>query len=231
MSTILECKGLSHKYGKKTALDDVSFTIESGKIVGLFGPNGSGKTTLIKIMTGMIYDESGAVSICDNKPGEKTKAVVSYSPASFAFRSDRRICDILDAYEIIYEDFDRGDAEKTLEELGMYSKDVVGKLSKGNCEKFQIILTMSRKAKLYILDEPFDGVDPVARENIIRIMLQKVPEESSLFISTHQISEIENILDGALFLKEGKLVFEGSIDDIRDKSGKSLVDAYMEEFR
>ena len=231
MSTILECNGLSHKYGKKTALDNVSFRVESGKIVGIFGPNGCGKTTLMKILTGMIHDKNGAVNICGNAVSEKTKAVVSYSPDSFAFKSDRKVSDIIEAYETIYEDFDGETAQKSLEELGIYTKDIVGKLSKGNCEKLQIILTMSRHARLYILDEPFNGVDPVARENIIRIMLEKVPEDSSLLLSTHQISEIENILDEALFLKDGRLIFDGSIDELRDKNGHSLTDAYMEEFR
>jgi ABC-2 type transport system ATP-binding protein len=231
MSTILECKELSHSYGKKKALDDVYFSIESGKIVGLFGPNGSGKTTLIKIIAGMIHDENSAVNICGNPVGAKSKAVVSYSPDRMPYRTDQKIADILESYELMYEDFDRKEAEKSLEELGIHSDDIIGKLSKGNSEKLQVIITMSRKAKLYILDEPFNGIDPVARENVVMIMLRMAPEESSLIISTHQIGDIEQILDEAIFLKDGKIVLQRSVDEIRDEKGQSLADAYMEEFR
>ena len=231
MSTILECKGLSYSYGKKKALDDVSFSIESGRIVGLFGPNGSGKTTLIKILAGMMHDENGAVSVCGNPVGAKSKAVVSYSPDRMPYRNDQKIADILGSYAFMFEDFDRKEAEKSLEELGIHSDDIIGKLSKGNSEKLQVIIAMSRKAKLYILDEPFNGIDPVARESVVKIMLRMVPEESSLILSTHQIGDIEQILDEAIFLKEGKIVLQKSVDEIRDEKGQSLADAYMEEFR
>jgi ABC-2 type transport system ATP-binding protein len=231
MSTILECKGLSYSYGKKKALDGVSFTIDSGKIVGLFGPNGSGKTTLIKILAGMIHNENGTVSICGNPVGAKSKAVVSYSPDRMPYRNDQKISAILDAYDTMFEDFDRKEAEKSLEELGIHSDDIIGKLSKGNSEKLQIIIAMSRKAKLYILDEPFNGIDPVARESVVKIMLRMVPEESSLILSTHQIGDIEQILDEAIFIRDGKIVLQKTVDEIRDEKGQSLADAYMEEFR
>ena len=231
MSTILECNGLSHNYGKKKALDDVSFTIESGKIVGLFGPNGSGKTTLIKILVGMIHDENGSVNICGNPVGAKSKAVVSYLPDRIPYSTDKKISDILGSYAFMFEDFDRKEAEKSLEELGIHSDDIIGKLSKGNSEKLQVIIAMSRKAKLYILDEPFNGIDPVARESIVKIMLRMVPEDSSLLLSTHQISDIEQILDEAVFLRDGKIVLQKSVDEIRDEKGESMANAYMEEFR
>ncbi len=231
MSTILECKGLSHSYGKKKALDDVSFTIGSGKIVGLFGPNGSGKTTLIKILAGMIHDENGTVSICGNPVGIKSKAVVSYSPDIMPYRNDRKIADILESYALMFEDFDRKEAEEVLEELEIHSDDLVGKLSKGNSEKLQIIIAMSRKAKLYILDEPFSGIDPVARENIVKTILRMMPEDSSLLLSTHLIGDIEQILDEAIFLKDGKIVLHKPVDEMRDEKGQSLSDEYMEEFR
>ena len=231
MSTIVECNHLSHSYGKNLALDNISLKIESGKIVGLFGPNGSGKTTLIKILTGMIHDETGAVTILGNHVGEKSKAVVSYSPDRVAYKSDSKIADLLYMYELMYEDFDRSNAESSLKELGIETDGYVGKLSKGSAEKLQIILTMSRKAKLYILDEPFNGVDPVAKENISKIMLRNVPEDSSIMISTHQIDEIEQVLDDAIFIKEGKIVLHRSVDELRDETGKSLIDAYKEEFR
>ena len=231
MSTLVECRNLSHSYGKNKALENINLTIGSGKIVGLFGPNGSGKTTLIKKLAGMIHDETGAISICGNSVGEKSKALVSYSPDRIAYNKGSRIIDLLGMYEIMFDDFDRQRAEGALEEFKIDRSDIVGKLSKGNAEKLQIILTMSRNAKLYILDEPFNGVDPVAKENIIRIVLKNIAEDSSMLISTHQIDEIEQILDEAIFIRDGKVLFHKPTDELRDETGKSLIDTYKEEFR
>ncbi|MBO4882852.1 MAG: ABC transporter ATP-binding protein [Lachnospiraceae bacterium] len=231
MSTLVECRNLSHMYGKNKALENINLTIGSGKIVGLFGPNGSGKTTLIKKLTGMIHDETDAISICGNSVGEKSKALVSYSPDRIAYNKGSRIIDLLGMYEIMFDDFDRQRAEGALEEFKIDRSDIVGKLSKGNAEKLQIILTMSRNAKLYILDEPFNGVDPVAKENIIRIVLKNIAEDSSMLISTHQIDEIEQILDEAIFIRDGKILFHKPTDELRDETGKSLIDTYKEEFR
>lgn len=231
MSILVECRNLNHSYAKSKALENINLTIESGKIVGLFGPNGSGKTTLIKKLTGMIHDESGSVSICDNPIGEKTKALVSYSPDCIAYNRSSRVCELLDMYETMYADFDRQKAENTLDMFEIGKDNYVGKLSKGNAETLQIILTMSRNAKLYILDEPFNGVDPVAKENIIKVVLKNVPEESSILITTHHLDEIEQILDDAIFIKGGKIILHKSVDDLRDENGKSLIDTYKEEFR
>ena len=231
MSTLVECKSLSHSYGKKKALDDINLTICSGRIVGLFGPNGSGKTTLIKILTGMIHDESGSVVICGNPVGEISKALVSYSPDRVVYSAGSKVSDLLDMYELMYEDFDKGIAEENLKKLNIEKEDYVGKLSKGNAEKVQILLTMSRKARLFILDEPFNGVDPVAKEGIIKIMLGCVPEDSSLLISTHQIGDVEQALDEAVFINEGKILFHRSVEEIRSETGRSLAETYMEEFR
>ena len=231
MSVLLECKNLSHRYGKKVALDDVSFLMESGKIVGLFGPNGSGKTTLIKQIVGLLQDEKQAIKIDGEPVGEITKAKVSYSPDRLAFKGDRKVSDLLDFYELMYDDFDRGHAEEALAGLGIDTGEYIGKMSKGTGEKTQIILVMSRKAKLYVLDEPFAGIDPVARETVIRIMLQNMPEDASLLLSTHHIQETEQILDEAIFIKEGKIVFQKSVEEMREESGRSLSEAYMEVFR
>lgn len=231
MSTILECRDLTYTYGKKTALEKVNLNLENGKIIGLFGPNGSGKTTLIKLITGMLCDDNKSIRICGDEVGDKTKAVISYSPDRVPFRKDKRVRDLIDMYELMYEDFDRKTAEEKIQELKIDNSDHVGKLSKGNAEKVQILLTMSRKAGLYILDEPFNGVDPVARESIIKIMLGCVPEDSSLLISTHQIGDVEQILDEAVFIKEGKILFHRSVDEIREETGRSLAEEYMEEFR
>ena len=162
---------------------------------------------------------------------EKTKAVISNSPDRMVLGQDRKVSGLLDMYELMYEDFDRGTAEENLKKLNIEKDDYVGKLSKGNAEKVQILLTMSRKAKLFVLDEPFNGVDPVARESIIKLMLGCVPEDSSLLISTHQIGDIEQILDEAVFIKEGQLLFHRSVDEIRSGTGRSLTETYMEEFR
>lgn len=231
MSTIVECKNLSHSYGKNKALDNINLTIESGKIVGLFGPNGSGKTTLIKKLAGMIHDNTNAINICGNPVREKSKALVSYSPDRVEYNTGSKVSDLLNMYEIMYEDFDRQKAEGVLEEFKISKTDIVGKLSKGNAEKLQIILTMSRNAKLFVLDEPFNGVDPVAKENIIKVVLKNFPEDSSMLISTHQIDEIEQILDEAIFIKDGKILFHKPVDELRDETGKSLIDSYKEEFR
>lgn len=231
MSTLLECRDLTYTYGKKTALEKVNLNLENGKIIGLFGPNGSGKTTLIKLITGMLCDDKKSIRICGDEVGDKTKAVISYSPDRVPFRKDKRVRDLIDMYELMYEDFDRKTAEEKIQELKIDNSDHVGKLSKGNAEKVLILLTMSRKAGLYILDEPFNGVDPVARESIIKIMLRCVPEDSSLLISTHQIGDVEQILDEAVFIKEGKILFHRSVDEIREETGRSLAEEYMEEFR
>ncbi len=231
MSVLLECKNLSHRYGKKVALDDVSFQMESGKIVGLFGPNGSGKTTLIKKIVGLLQDEEQAIKIDGDPVGEKTKAIVSYSPDRLAFDGERKVTDLLDFYELMYDDFDRGHAEEALAGLGIDTGEYIGKMSKGTGEKTQIILVMSRNAKLYVLDEPFSGIDPVARETVIKIMLQNMPEDASILLSTHHIQETEQILDEAIFIKDGKLVFHKSVEKVREESGRSLSEAYMEVFR
>lgn len=231
MSTLLECRDLTYTYGKKSALEKVNLNLENGKIIGLFGPNGSGKTTLIKLITGMLCDDNKSIRICGDEVGDKTKAVISYSPDRVPFRKDKRVRDLIDMYELMYEDFDRKTAEEKIQELKIVNSDHMGKLSKGNAEKVLILLTMSRKAGLYILDEPFNGVDPVARESIIKIMLGCVPEDSSLLISTHQIGDVEQILDEAVFIKEGKILFHRSVDEIREETGRSLAETYMEEFR
>ena len=231
METILECKGLSHKYGKKEVLSDISFNVNAGKIVGLFGPNGSGKTTLIKLITGMICDKEKCITVCGNVVGEKTKCIVSYSPDRVSYRKESKVGELLDMYGLMYEDFDRERAKKNLDVLKINLPDLVGKLSKGNAEKLQIVLTMSRKAKLYVLDEPFNGVDPVSKESIIKIMLEMMTDDSSLIISTHQIGEIEQMLDEAIFIKDGNILFHKSVEDIRSETGKSLADTYMGEYR
>ena len=157
--------------------------------------------------------------------------MVSYSPDRVVYSAGSKVSDLLDMYELMYEDFDKGIAEENLKKLNIEKEDYVGKLSKGNAEKVQILLTMSRKARLFILDEPFNGVDPVAKEGIIKIMLGCVPEDSSLLISTHQIGDVEQALDEAVFINEGKILFHRSVEEIRSETGRSLAETYMEEFR
>ena len=179
----------------------------------------------------MIRDDKNAVSINGKPVGEGSKAFISYSPDKVVYNAGRKVSSLIDMYELMYDDFNRAGAESMLTELGIDKGDVVGKLSKGNAEKLQIILTMSRKAGLFILDEPFNGVDPVAKENMIRIMLKNIPENASVLLSTHQIGDIEQILDEAVFIKDGRIILHRSVDELRDETGRSLTEKYMEEFR
>lgn len=231
MSTILECKNIHKSYGKKKALDDITFSIESGKIVGLFGINGCGKTTLLKSFAGMLQIDSGDIKIDGHEIGADSKKITAYAPDRVCFNERDTVEYLVDFYNTFFEDFDKEMAIKSLETHNINIKEKMAKLSKGNAEKVQIILTMSRRCKLYILDEPFDGIDAIARESIVKMMLKDVPDESTVIITTHNINEIENMLDEAIFLKDGKLLFHKSVDDLREEYGKSVNDVFKEVLR
>lgn len=231
MSEILHCAGLSKNYGNTAALDRVTFTLESGRIVGLLGPNGSGKTTLIKIVNGLLTPTAGHVYIEGEAPGPSTKTKVAYLPDSIYLNSWMTVKQIVEYFADFYADFDPDRAYEMLNRLGVSSKSRLKTLSKGNKEKVCLILVMSRQAKLYVLDEPIAGVDPAARDYVISTIINNYNPDATVLISTHLISDIEQVLDEVLFLQNGHLILHKSVDDIRAENGKSVDELFREVFR
>ena len=227
---VMECMGLTKTYGRKTALDKVDLKIESGRIIGLLGPNGSGKTTLIKLACGLLSPTSGEIIIDGHAPGVHTKSVVSYLPDRMYFADWMRTRDLLRFFADFYEDFDREKAEGMLADLGVSVSDRLKTMSKGTKEKVQLVLAMSRRAKLYLLDEPIGGVDPAAREFILRTILTNYSPEAALVISTHLIADIEKVLDEVIFLQNGRVVRQDPVDSIRENEGKSVDQLFREIF-
>ncbi len=230
MSTLIQCQNLSKTYKNKKALIDLNVSIESGKIVGLLGPNGSGKTTLIKILAGLLTTSSGTASVNGKPIGIETKKLVSYLPDKEFLNRREKVNHYIQVYKDFYPDFSEKTALEMLASLGINPMAKISTLSKGNCEKVALILTMSRKASVYILDEPIAGVDPATRDYILRTILQNYNEEASILLSTHLISDIENILSDAIFIKEGQITIQGNVDDIRAEHGKSLDQLFREVF-
>ena len=227
---VMECMGLTKTYGRKTALDKVDLKIESGRIIGLLGPNGSGKTTLIKLACGLLSPTSGEIAIDGHAPGVHTKSVVSYLPDRMYFADWMRTRDLLRFFADFYEDFDQEKAEGMLADLGVSVSDRLKTMSKGTKEKVQPVLAMSRRAKLYLLDEPIGGVDPAAREFILRTILANYSPEAALVISTHLIADIEKVLDEVIFLQNGRVVRQDPVDSIRENEGKSVDQLFREIF-
>lgn len=231
MSEILRCENLYKQYGKTAALAGVDLTIESGKIVGLLGPNGSGKTTLIKLINGLLTPTSGCVKIAGNRPGVESKKVVAYLPDNIYLNSWMTIKQIVEYFSDFYEDFRVELAYEILTKLGISPDKKLKTLSKGNKEKVCLILTMSRNALLYVLDEPIAGVDPAARDYVISTIINNYNPESTVLISTHLISDIEQVLDEVIFIKNGSVVLNQSVDSIRTEHGKSVDELFREVFR
>ena len=225
---ILQCQGLTKYYGGVLALDHADIAIEPGQIVGLLGPNGSGKTTLIKLANGLLQPTSGSILIDDMTPSPKTHAIVSYLPERIALTDWMNVRQLMDFYGDFYADFQRETAEQMLAQLQLPLGQTVRQMSKGTREKLQLILTMRRKAKLYLLDEPIGGVDPATRDYILHTILSNYNPEAAVVISTHLITDVESILDSVIFLNHGKVVLQSTVDDIRETRGKS-VDAYFRE--
>lgn len=228
---ILECNDLTKKYGTKTALDNVNLSVTKGKIIGLLGPNGSGKTTLIKIANGLLTPTSGEIKINGNAPGYETKKIVSYLPDKNYLNDWMKIWELVEMFEDFYEDFDSKKAYEMLENLHISKNDRLKTLSKGNKEKVQLILVMSRKAELYLLDEPIGGVDPATRDYILDSIIKNYSEDATIIISTHLISDIEKILDEVIFIKDGNVLLHESVDDLRENEGKSVDEIFREVFK
>ena len=231
MAELVKCSHLQKTYGSKEALTDVSVTIGSGKIIGLLGPNGSGKTTLIKVLNGLLQPTQGEVLICGDKPGIDSKAKVSYLPDKMYFADWMKVKDLMEFFEDFYQDFDRRKAEEMCQTLGISMNDKMKKLSKGNKEKVQLILVMSRKAELYLLDEPIAGVDPAARDFILDTILNNYNENGTVVISTHLIADIEKILDEVIFIQKGKILVHEQVDNLREEKGKSIDSLFREMFK
>lgn len=232
MSTLVECKGLTKSYqgNKRPAVAELNLSIESGRIIGLLGPNGSGKTTIIKMMNGLLHPTNGEVLIDGMPPGPETKKIISYLPERTYLEAQKTVEDIIAFFDDFYDDFRPERAEKMISSLGIDKKARLKALSKGTKEKVQLILVMSRDAKLYILDEPIAGVDPAARDYIIRTIINNYNKDAAVLICTHLISDIEDILDEVIFLKEGHLVLRATKQEILDKYGVSVDKHFREVF-
>ena len=225
---ILECRELTKYFDSSLALDHVSLTVEPGRIVGLLGPNGSGKSTLIKLANGLLVPSSGVVTIDGHAPGPETKELVSYLPERTYLSGWMNVVQLLDFFCDFYPDFDRDAAEHMLTALEISPKLRIRQMSKGTREKVQLILAMSRAAKLYLLDEPIGGVDPAARDYILSTILNNYSRDATVILSTHLIGDIEPILDEAVFLKDGRVFAHRNAEELRETEGMS-VDAYFRE--
>lgn len=229
---MIQIENLTKSYGKqKTALKNINLTLSSGKIIGLLGPNGSGKTTLIKVLNGLLKDYHGMVTIDGSEIGPYTKSIISYLPDESYFADWMKVTDAIGVFCDLYPDFDKEEALKILNRLDINPQLRIKKMSKGMKERFQLALVMSRKAKIYILDEPIGGVDPAAREVILDIILNHYSEDSIVLLSTHLISDIEKIFEEVIFLKDGHIELHRNAEELREETGKSVDELFREVFR
>lgn len=231
--SILQVRNLSKAYKKGVnVLWNMNLDIPKGKIVGLLGPNGCGKSTLIKTIAGLLQPTEGEVLVDGNPIGEKSKALVSYLPERTYFNSRMKVCELVDYFKEFYIDFDEAKAYRLLYDLGIEPSANLKTLSKGTKEKVQLILVMSRNAKLYLLDEPIAGVDPAAREYILSTIVNNYNPEATIIITTHLISDVEQVLDEFVFVSYGgRILKSGSVDEARAESGMSLDELFREVFR
>ena len=230
MESVLCVKDITMKYQDKIILEHFDLELPKGKIVGLLGPNGSGKTTLIKLIAGLLSPAAGEITVCGEKVGVKTKAMVSYLPDRVAFNREIRVRQQMEFFQDFYEDFDRSRAEEMLRALKIDPDAKFKTLSKGNQEKVQLVLAMSRRAKLYLLDEPIGGVDPAARDYILHTIITNYDSEATILISTHLIADVERVLDAFVFLNQGKIVLQADADETRMETGRSLDEYFREVF-
>ncbi len=231
--SVLEVKNLTKSYKRNfPVLENLNLSIPAGKIVGLLGPNGCGKSTLMKLITGLLQADSGEIFVDGNEVGEKSNALISYLPERTYFNPSMKVDDIISYFEDFYKDFDKERAYKLLNDLQINPQSKLKALSKGTKEKVQLILVMSRNAKLYLLDEPIAGVDPAAREYILSTIVSNYNPEASIIITTHLITDIEQVLDEFVFLGfTGKILMSGNAEEKRNETGKSLDELFKEVFR
>ena len=231
MSEFIKIQDLNKKYGKKQVLKDVNLTLHGGQIVGLLGPNGSGKTTLIKVLNGLLKEYDGDVQIDQQAIGIHSKKIISYLPDEPYFENWMTTSDALNLFVDMYDDFVLNKALSLMERMDIEKKVKIKELSKGMKEKFQLILVMSRKAKIYILDEPLGGIDPAARELILDTILNNYAEDALVLLSTHLIADIEKIFDEVIFIKNGEIILHENSEDLRMKRQASINDIFKEEFK
>ncbi|NQL66182.1 ABC transporter ATP-binding protein [Streptococcus suis] len=229
--TLVELQQVSKSYGGAVALNNVNLKLGAGKIIGLLGPNGSGKTTLIKLLNGLLQPEYGQILINGRTPSPETKAIVSYLPDTTYLNEHMKVSDALAFFTDFYADFDKERAIHLLQDLGIDLNARMKHLSKGNKEKVQLILVMSRQAQLYVLDEPIGGVDPAARDYILTTIVNNYSPTSSVIISTHLISDVEQILDEVIFLHYGSVIRQGNVDDLRIETGESIDQLFRQDFK
>lgn len=228
---ILECTNLTKNFGAVAAVSDVTLNIPRGCIVGLLGPNASGKTTFLKLCNKLLAPTRGELFIAGHKPGVESKKLVSYLPEKSYLNDWMRVSDIIALFGDFYPDFNKEKAYDMLQKLKLNPQDRLKTMSKGTREKVQLILVMSREAQLFLLDEPIGGVDPAARDYILQVILDNYDPQSTMIISTHLIADIEQILERIIFIKEGRVVLQQSVDEIRAESGKSVDSLFREVFK
>ena len=230
MSDIVQISGLNKSYGYKQIIKDMNLNLEGGKIIGLLGPNGSGKSTLIKILGGVLKPDSGNVTIDGKQIGIDTKRIVSYLPERTYLSPSLKVREAISMFADFYEDFRTERAEEMLNRLNINLNDTIKSLSKGTREKVQLVLVMSRDALVYLLDEPMGGVDPAAREYILKTILSNYNENACVIISTHLISDVEKVLDQVLFIQNGNVILNSTVDEIRDEKKESVDVLFREVF-
>lgn len=229
--TLLECRNLTKKYGSKTALNSVNLKVPAGKIFGLLGKNGSGKTTLIKLINNLLTPDAGEVLVNGHPVGVASKQIISYLPERTYFRRNMTVKQALTFFQDFYADFDLKKAHRLLKDLGLDENQKISAMSKGMQEKVQLVLVMSRRAKLYILDEPLGGVDPATRDYILDTILSNFSSKFSLIISTHLIADVERILDEVVLLDNGHVVIQAEADDLRRKYKTSIDETFRKELK
>ncbi|MCR5435530.1 MAG: ABC transporter ATP-binding protein [Treponema sp.] len=231
MADVFELKNVTKRYGKKTALDNVTLSLPKGQIVGLLGPNGSGKTTMLKLAAGLLKPTSGDISVCGFKPGAESKDLVAYQSDKVYLNEWMNVLDLMKMHSDFFTNFKEDKALDMLKDLGIDPKDKLKSMSKGTKEKVQLITTMCRDVDLYLLDEPIGGVDPAARDYILNTILSNYSENATVVISTHLISDVESVLNHVLFLKQGHIIRQGDVDVIREETGMSIDALFREEFK
>ncbi|WP_409227017.1 ABC transporter ATP-binding protein [Gudongella sp. SC589] len=230
MENIVEIKGLNKRYDRKEALRNIDLSIEKGKVVGILGPNGSGKTTLIKLLMGLLHPNTGEIRIDGQSPGVHTKSVISYLPDRNPLYSWMSVKDAIQMFQEFYQDFDEKKAEGLLQFMKLDRTMKVSNMSKGMKEKLNLALVLSRRAKVYILDEPIAGVDPVARDQILDAIIDNYKEDSAMIITTHLVRDMENIFDQVVFLGDGEIILSGEAERLREDRNMQIDGLYKEIF-